>query len=151
MSDDSESTVFGYLAADHDRLDELLIDTSAHVRAGDLAAANRSLEAFAAGLRRHIRLEDEVLFPVFERVTGMTSGPTTVMRDEHRMIERHLDQMVAAVAQGDPGVFTTEKLAMMGVLGEHNAKEESVVYPMTDARLRDAERAALVAELRAFR
>lgn len=151
MSLDPENTVHGYLAADHDRLDALLAEACAQVRGGDVAAGARTLEAFAAGLTRHIRLEDEALFPAFERVTGIARGPTTVMREEHRMIERHLAQMVAALVCGDTGAFAAERVAMLDVLGGHNEKEEAVIYPMTDARLSADERIKLVATLRAFR
>jgi len=150
MSIASEDTVYGYLSADHDRLDALLADACAIVRGGDLATAARLLDKFVSGLRRHIRLEDDVLFPTFERITGLTSGPTEVMREEHRMIEHHLDEMVAALAQHDGAAFAAETAALLAVLEDHNEKEEAVVYPMTDGRLADDERSRLVAALRAF-
>ncbi len=144
-------TVNGYLSADHDRLDRLLAEASERLRAGDVAVAAQVLAEVAGGLRRHIRLEDELLFPTFDRVTGMNGGPTAVMRQEHRAIERHLELMVAAVDRHDLGAYADEKLAMLDVLGDHNDKEEAIVYPMTDAGLPEGERAALVASLRAFR
>ncbi|MBE7454439.1 MAG: hemerythrin domain-containing protein [Kofleriaceae bacterium] len=147
---DPETTVTGYLSADHDRLDALLEELTALVAAGDLAPAARLLVGFAAGLGRHIRLEDELLFPTFERVTGH-DGPTAVMREEHRMIEEHLAGMEAALASRDPAAFTLERAALVAVLGDHNVKEEAIVYPLTDDHLPDGARARLVAELRAFR
>ncbi len=150
-SADSEHTVNGYLAADHDRLDDLLVEVTDLIAAGDFDQADRILARFASGLRRHIRLEDDVLFPTFEQVTGMASGPTTVMRDEHRAIEQHLDALVTAVEHRDRATFSTERAAMLAVLGDHNAKEEAIIYPMTDANLPDAQRVQLVARLRAFR
>lgn len=150
-SPDPETSVTGYLSTDHDRLDQLFADADQRVMAGDFAGAAPILAQFASGLRRHIRLEDEVLFPTFERVTGMADGPVEVMRYEHRAIELHLEQMVAAVDERDRGAFVAEKVAMLGVLGDHNDKEEAIIYPLTDAHLPPDERVRLVASLRSFR
>jgi len=143
-------SVMGYLAADHDRLDELLIETCRLVDAGDLAAAGKTFATFAAGLTRHIGLEDELLFPRFERATGMTSGPTTVMRREHRVIEDLLAGMTGALGAGDAATFGTLHRELIDVLEPHNHKEEHVIYPMTDEALDDDARVRLVAQLRAF-
>lgn len=148
---DPEHTVTGYLSADHDRLDDLLLEVTDLVAAGHFDDAGKILASFAAGLRRHIRLEDEVLFPTFEQATGMTGGPTVVMRSEHRSIEGHLDAAVAAVAARDTAGFAEAKADLLEVLGDHNVKEEEIVYPMTDTHLPDDERRRLVASLRAFR
>lgn len=148
---DAEHTVTGYLSADHDRLDELLVGVDGLVAGGQFEDAGRVLGSFAAGLLRHIRLEDEILFPTFERLTGMTGGPTVVMREEHRAIERHLEAAVAAVGERDAPGYTAAREALLEVLGEHNEKEEAIIYPMTDGHLEEPARRQLAADLRAFR
>ena len=47
---------------------------------------------FTCGLSRHINVEEGVLFPTFEQMTGMTTGPTTVMRSEHVEIRRLMER-----------------------------------------------------------
>jgi hemerythrin-like domain-containing protein len=148
---DPEHTVTGYLSIDHDRLDDLLAEVTDLMAAGHGEEAARIVAGFAAGLRRHIRLEDELLFPTFDRLTGMTGGPTTVMREEHRAIEGFLTALVDAVERHDRAGFAREKADLIGVLGDHNAKEEAIVYPMTDSHLPEDERRRLVATLRGFR
>jgi hemerythrin-like domain-containing protein len=143
-------TVMNYLADDHDRLDALLGDAARLVEAGEDAAAGVQLAAFVAGLTRHIRLEDEVLFPRFERATGMTSGPTTVMRREHRLIEKVLTGLTAAVEARDRTAFAALHDELLAILEPHNQKEEAVIYPMTDQALDDETRRKFVAELRAY-
>jgi hypothetical protein len=96
-------TVTGYLHWDHRRLDALLESSRSSLGDGAHAdAAARFLE-FATGLGRHIRMEEEVLFPAFEASTGMRgAGPTTVMRGEHLEILGILGEMKACVTVTDP-------------------------------------------------
>ena len=140
-----------YLSDDHDRIDALLADAVRLVSAGDFDAARPIFASFRAGLERHIRLEDEVLFPLFDRVTGHRGGPTEVMRREHRLIEAALRGMVSALDARDVAGFTGQREELLAVLAPHNDKEEAVIYPMTDQALDDTERARVVASLRAFR
>lgn len=134
------------LEEDHRRLDALAEGMFAAARDGRDATALAS--AFTEGLARHIRIEEEVLFPVFEARTGMTRGPTTVMRMEHRAIEQQLANVREAVARlaaapGDKDALTDledARAMLVGILEAHNAKEENVLYPMTDRVLPGAER-----------
>jgi len=144
-------TVMHYLADDHDRLDGLFADAVRLVEAGDHAMAGPTLASFVAGLVRHIRLEEEVLFPRFEHATGMVSGPTTVMRREHRLIENVLTGLTEALEAGDRAAFAALRGELLAILEPHNEKEEAVIYPMTDAALDDEARGLLVAELRRYR
>ena len=138
------------LSWDHDRLDSLDERTFAARAASDLTLAKDLFTSFAFGLRRHIRFEEELLFPEFEARGGFDpdSGPTAVMRMEHREILDLLGQIEEGV--GDPA-FPAERLRaeLHGVLGEHNMKEEHIVYPGTDRAMTAAESDALVARIQA--
>ena len=124
-----------YLAWDHDRLDGLLAQTRDTVARGAADEARRLFGEFRTGLLRHIRMEEEVLFPAFEQVTGMSgAGPTVVMRMEHREIQGILDSM-RTYMESSPLTedrFQALESSLTAVLAEHNAKEEHIVYPMTD-------------------
>lgn len=133
------------LAADHDRLDGL--EAAAFEARGrrQFPEAARLIAEFAQGLRRHIRYEEEVLFPEFDRVSGLptVSGPTAVMKMEHREILSILELLEAAM--GDP-LAPTQNLRgeLRAVLLPHNHKEEAVVYPGVDARTDASEQADMV-------
>ena len=140
-------SVTRYLSWDHDRLDGLLDEATRRVEAGDLAEARSIFTAFDGGLRRHIRLEEELLFPLFEARTGMRHGPTAVMRTEHRAIETELARMAHGLEAGDSSDYATGLANLYCVLGPHNVKEEQVLYPTTDDMLDALERRDFVNRL----
>ncbi len=118
---------------------------------GDTRNAARLHLRFVFGLLRHIRFEESVLFPEFERVSGTTAdrGPTAVMRVEHRTIEAVLADMRDAAARGvRPAGPTSADLRTL--LHLHNVKEESVLYPMLDRALDRTESDALVFRFQAM-
>lgn len=119
-----------FMEEDHDRLDALFV----RFKAGGPDAAG-SFKEFAEGLRRHIKWEEELLFPPFEELTGMKDeGPTFVMREEHRSIKGVLDEMEKSL----PGSLAqAQALAprLLATLGDHNMKEEQILYPWLDSSL----------------
>src|SRR5262245_5993745 len=140
-------TVTRYLSWDHDRLDAILASTAQEVDESRMADAAKTYEEFDQGLRRHIRIEEELLFPLFEARTGVSSGPTVVMRAEHREIEKAIGLMRDALARQDAPGFLDALRFLRSVLLDHNAKEEHVLYPTTDRLLSPVERAALVGRI----
>ena len=144
-------TVNQALSWDHDRLDDLEGRAFAARDRGDLTDAASIFSVFAFGLRRHIRFEEELLFPKFEAKAGFpsTMGPTAVMRAEHREILEWLEQLENAIGDGASQVDPLRH-GLHAVLGDHNVKEENIVYPGTDDALTAIERDALVARIQAM-
>ena len=140
-------SVTSYLAWDHDRLDQALRSVSAAVRNGWFEEASARYDRFESGLLRHLRVEEELVFPVFEARSGMTSGPTDVMRDEHRHVRQALQVMRRGLQGSDADGYEDGLRFFDSVLPDHNAKEEHILYPTLDRLLRPAERAALVSRL----
>ena len=141
-------SVSEFLEGDHRRLDAIMAGVAARVGAGSYAEAARGFAEFACGLNRHIEMEEQVLFPAFEKATGETRGPTAVMRAEHVEIRRLLDVIASAIHAGDRGAFAAASAELRVVLGSHNVKEESVLYPTVDAIAgTDRERHELVSRM----
>lgn len=135
---------------DHDRLDELLQEALRALRAGDDEAARGAYATFRRGLCRHIRFEEELLFPVFEMRTGLPhGGPTSVMRAEHQEIQALLGEIARALEEA-PGAVEKLYRALHAALADHNRKEELILYPGTDRLLTEAESEALVARIQAY-
>src|SRR5262249_489017 len=126
-------------AADHDRLDELFVQFQKTKRA-DYAKAKEFFKQFKFGLQRHIVWEESILFPLFEQKTGMYgTGPTEVMRQEHRRIGELLEAIHKKVQQQDPN-SDAEEQALLEALSVHNQKEEMVLYPTLDRVTSDEDR-----------
>jgi len=145
----TERGVSEALAWDHDRIDALEQRAFELFAAGDLVGAGAVWTEFSFGLRRHIRFEEEILFPAFEEKAGLSpvAGPTAVMRHEHREIEGIIEAIGRALAgEGAPLPLRSD---LHRVLGQHNDKEERVLYPGTDQLLSAEERDAVVARIQA--
>ncbi len=139
----SQGPVQPFMESDHDRLDGQL-KAFQEAKHRDPPAAGGLFRRFESGLRRHIRWEEETLFPRFEERTGMeASGPTAVMRQEHRDIEATLDRMRTLVDREDAATDALER-RLLEVLGPHNEKEEAVLYPWIDGALPAADRNRMV-------
>ncbi len=134
-----EEGIKTYFEKDHDRLDELFRNFQKLKRV-DYPKAKEFFKEFKFGLQRHIVWEEEILFPLFEQKTGMTTGPTQVMRIEHRQIGEHLEAIHKKVQRQDPDSGEEEQM-LLSVLSLHNQKEEHILYPAIDKALSDAERA----------
>jgi uncharacterized protein (DUF2249 family) len=139
------------LSWDHDRLEALEHAAFEERSSGDLQAAFDLYAEFALGLRRHIRFEEEILFPSFEELSRMpsTEGPTAVMRAEHREIEKLLEEIAGGI--GDAAAHVDALRAdLHRVLGEHNLKEEHVLYPTVDQRLGSEGADRMVAQIQRY-
>jgi len=139
------------MQADHVRLDGLLEAARESMRAGDWPEAGGRFGSFAAGLRRHIRIEEELLFPAFEEATGMNGfGPAHVMRLEHLEIVARLDSLTRLLELQDAPGFGAGVADLISLLRDHNRKEEHVVYPLTDQSLPDEKRVDLIRRMQAL-
>jgi iron-sulfur cluster repair protein YtfE (RIC family) len=124
-----EAGAVGFFTDDHRACDELWAAVEA--AADDGHGVEAAFDAFDAAMRRHMDMEERVLFPAFEEATGMTMGPTRVMRAEHDQMRGLLSQMKGADA--DSMLDHGDTLLML--IQQHNVKEEGMLYPMCDARL----------------
>ncbi len=140
-----ERTVTEFLQADHKRLDTIFGRFKEATGTGMWEEAASAIAEFNLGLRRHIRAEEEILFPVFEEKTGMTeAGPTFVMKEEHKEIHNLLDRLVAGSEMKDQEVVSEAARLLEGTLTDHNMKEEHILYPESDQFMSPAERTAVV-------
>lgn len=126
----NDHPITAYFEADHDRLDSLFQHFREKKRE-NLQAAKPYFREFIKGLRRHIVWEEEVLFPFFEKSSGITAGPTEVMRYEHRLIGAVLDRLHEKVRQGNADA-DGEEAELISILKPHNDKEENILYPAID-------------------
>ncbi len=121
------------LSGDHRDLDRLF----EQFRATPFSQTGRRKELFdpfAADLRRHIDVEERLLFPVFGEGDPSRRLLVDLILDEHRRIQDVLERIRL---QLDARPVSTEELELelVNVLWAHNAREEESVYPWFDRHL----------------
>lgn len=141
-------TINQYMTEDHRRCDELFAGAEDAASRGNWSACAEHFARFRDTIGHHFAMEETVLFPAFERATGMTSGPTQVMRGEHEQMRGLLELMNAGLNRHDRQAFLGHAETLLILMQQHNLKEENVLYPMADRSLR-AEAGALVERMRA--
>jgi hemerythrin-like domain-containing protein len=127
---DFHSNIVEYMTFDHRRCDELFAQAEIYWSKGNLGSAKEYLQAFDFGIRCHLAKEEDIIFPEFVKVTGMSGGPVQVMIMEHNQIRELLKQMTAAVFSNDLDTAFAIGDTMLILLQQHNMKEEGILYPM---------------------
>jgi iron-sulfur cluster repair protein YtfE (RIC family) len=130
----------------HKHCDEIFADAEEACGNGDWTAGAAAFESFRVQLETHFASEEELLFPAFEAATGMTSGPTEVMRGEHRQMRDLLAQMQGAVESRDSDAFGGAAETLLILMQQHNMKEENILYPMCDNALGSSDVGTSLAE-----
>jgi hemerythrin-like domain-containing protein len=131
------TTIRTLLTNDHRQCDDRFVAVEHAVGAGQLAAAAGLLADFQRAMQAHFACEESQLFPAFEAATGMSGGPTEVMRQEHMRMRAMMDDAVDALADGDADGYLAIADALLIMMQQHNMKEENVLYPMCDKSLAD--------------
>ena len=138
--------VMEFMSKDHDRLDQLFSSFKA-IKSEDFPQARRLFSEFKSRLTKHIRWEEELLFPRFEKESGLTGGgPTFVMKLEHRQIQSLLEKFNNKLLTGEAKT-DVEDDELVGLLTSHNFKEEKILYPWIDRTLSEAERSEMIRKM----
>ena len=128
------STIKEYLTNDHRRCDELLALMEENATSS-FAASKDACQEFVDETERHFQMEERVMFLEFEAKTGMTQGPTAMMRHEHSQMRHLMQQMLDAVDAGNKDKFFGLSETLMILMQQHNMKEEQMLYPMAQQHL----------------
>ena len=128
-------TISSFLTSDHRACDEEFANLENAIASQDWEEAQIQLEKFSSDLTHHFDMEEKVMFPVFEEVTGMTQGPTMVMRMEHSQMRGILEDLKADIEKKDKNHFFGVSESLMMLMQQHNMKEEQMLYRMADMHL----------------
>ena len=130
------SNIKDFMIQDHKDCDEIFAQMEDAV-ANKKDEALIKFEAFQDALTNHFKMEEMVLFPMFEQKTGMTQGPTQVMVMEHEQMRELLSKMESAVESNDNDKFFGLSETLMILMQQHNMKEEQMLYTMVEQHLGD--------------
>lgn len=129
------NTISQFLAPDHHRCDSLFALAEESAASGDWGKTAENFADFRTALTHHFAMEEQVMFPAFEERTGMTAGPTQVMRMEHQQMKDLLGQMAEAAQRQDKDGFLGLSDTLLMIMQQHNVKEEQMLYRMADQAL----------------
>ena len=129
------SSLREFMSDDHRHCDDLFADIEKAVADKRWSDAEASMARFQKAMAAHFASEEEVLFPAFEEATGMSVGPTQVMRMEHEQMRELLSELAAALAQHDRDDSLGQAETLLIMMQQHNMKEEGILYPMCDQHL----------------
>jgi len=128
------------MTAKHRECDEFFTEAEAAVAKINWPLALTKWQSFASELTEHLSQEEEVLFPQFEKSTGMTAGPTQVMRMEHQQMRALVQSLDNALAAQEKDEYLGLSETLMVMMQQHNMKEEMMLYPMMAQHLSDSEK-----------
>jgi iron-sulfur cluster repair protein YtfE (RIC family) len=133
------SSIPEYMTAKHRECDEFFTEAEAAVAKKNWPLALTKWQSFASELTEHLSQEEEVLFPQFEQATGMTAGPTQVMRMEHQQMRALVQSLDNALAAQEKDEYLGLSETLMVMMQQHNMKEEMMLYPMMAKHISDSE------------
>jgi len=128
-------TIKDFMTHKHRECDHFLAEAEDAVEQGDFDTALEKYIAFKNETLKHFAMEEEYLFPAFEEKTGMTQGPTQVMRMEHAQAKGLFEKMDEAYNAKDKDRIYGLGESMNILLQQHNAKEEQMLYTMIQQHL----------------
>ncbi|KAB2914455.1 MAG: hemerythrin domain-containing protein [Dechloromonas sp.] len=129
------TTIRSFMTDDHRHCDDLLAEAEQALARKNVEAARAAFGQFREALLAHFAAEEKTLFPSFEAKTGMTMGPTRVMRMEHEQMRALLDDAKMALDAGDGDDYVGHAETLLIMMQQHNLKEENMLYPMCDEHL----------------
>jgi iron-sulfur cluster repair protein YtfE (RIC family) len=138
------NSIRAWFVLDHARL-QRLFERFTELRALEPPAAGAALGEFVHGLETHMDLEERLLFPLFERCTGLEWGPTQTLRADHAQLRERLAEVTAAVC--DDAAHALNLKTLRSLLAAHDVREENLLYPVLDQMLDPIDRAAVLEAL----
>jgi hemerythrin-like domain-containing protein len=125
------------MGGDHHDLDDCW-ERLQGIPESDRAARRVLFDVFRADLLQHIDVEEELLFPQMLNQDPSLRSLVERLLEEHREIKETLERLARDIEGGSKAVGDLA-FELTNVLGEHNSREESSVYPWLDDHLAPAQ------------
>ncbi len=137
------TTIKTFLLDDHRHCDDLFAAVEQALARLDWERAATAFASLHSAMEQHFVAEETILFPAFEAKTGMSRGPTEVMRVEHAQMRELLAAAQQSLQARDADDYAGNAETLLIMMQQHNMKEEHVLYPMCDDHLADQSGALL--------
>jgi hemerythrin-like domain-containing protein len=119
-----------WLVHEHSLYEELLSQCMNAVDMEEWGAVNLAFNELVTHLKRHMALEEEVLYPAYEATAHAPQGPTTALREEHDHIVRQIQDMARIIKTRDSEHVLECLVHLESRMIKHHEKEEDIFLPM---------------------
>ena len=138
-----------WLIHEHSLYENLISRCEEAIEIEDWGTADLLFNKMVSHLKRHMAVEEEVLYPAYEAATHAPQGPTGALREEHDHIVRLIMDMVRVIKTRDSD-YVLECLAHLEKqMIKHHEKEEDIFLPMA-SHILDAKREEISRQLAEF-
>ena len=124
-----------WLVHDHRRYEAALQECELAAGAGEWKEAVRLFREFAEEFRLHMRIEDEVLYPMFIETVSDSRADIESLTEDHQGIVQLLDDLTCIIRERDYDHFEDSLSPLYRAILEHDAYEEEVFSRMGDSSL----------------
>ena len=138
-----------WLVHEHSLYEELLTRCQDAVEMEEWGMVNRLFNELIANLKRHMTLEEEVLYPAYEAAPHAPQGPTTALREEHANIVSLIRDMTRIIQTRDSGHVLESLSHLEARMIKHHEKEEDIFLPMA-SHILNADRDELLQKIAGF-
>lgn len=138
-----------WLIHEHSLYEDLLANCQEAVEAEDWRSVDALFSKLITHLKRHMALEEEVLYPAYEAAAHAPQGPTGALRHEHDEIVRLVTDMTRVIRTRDSDHVFECLEHLENRMIKHHEKEEDIFLPMASLILND-QRADLLRQLADF-
>ncbi|MGM0623787.1 MAG: hemerythrin domain-containing protein [Campylobacterota bacterium] len=128
-------TINEFMTKDHRACDEEFANLEMLVDKSDYNTAKEAFAAFKNHMLHHFEMEESVMFAEFNEHAAGGCNPTGVMVMEHDQMRGVFHQMQAALEQENKEKFLGLCENLLFIMGQHNMKEEQMMYNLADSTL----------------
>ena len=126
-----------WLVHEHSLYENLLSDCTDAVTIEDWKTTDKLFGELVIHLKRHMALEEEVLYPAYEAAANAPQGPTRALRDEHDRIVQLVLDMKRVIKTRDSDYVLECLVHLERQMIKHHEKEEDIFLPMASQILDD--------------
>ncbi len=119
-----------WLVHEHSLYENLLSQCQDAAEIEDWETVDHAFHDLVTHLKRHMALEEEVLYPAYETALHAPQGPTTALREEHSNIIRLIQDMARIIKTRDSEHALEGLVHLENHMIKHHEKEEDIFLPM---------------------
>ncbi|TCK17605.1 hemerythrin HHE cation binding domain-containing protein [Thiogranum longum] len=138
-----------WLTHEHSLYENLISRCMEAIEVEDWQTTDVLFMKMVAHLKRHMALEEEVLYSAYEAASHAPQGPTVALREEHDDIVRLVTDMAQVIKSRNSDLVLDCMTRLEDRMIKHHEKEEDFFLPMA-SHILDASREEISQQLDTF-